>query len=87
MVEFVSEGRRNWKRDYVTKRDEYLSAGVSEYWVIDRFQRSLTVFRLLHQTVSEQIVRGSETYRPDLLPGFELSLSRLLSLADWWEEK
>src|SRR5262249_35738801 len=31
VVEFVSSGRRNWRRDYVEKRREYLDAGVLEY--------------------------------------------------------
>ena len=36
-MEFVASGKRNIKRDYEEKRDEYLALGVSEYWVIDRF--------------------------------------------------
>ncbi|HEU5115088.1 MAG TPA: Uma2 family endonuclease, partial [Isosphaeraceae bacterium] len=44
-VEFVSPGKRNWLRDYVEKRQEYLEAGVREYWVIDRFQKIMTVYR------------------------------------------
>ncbi len=42
-VEFVSAGRRNWKRDYVTKRAEYRELGIKEYWIVDRFARTLTV--------------------------------------------
>lgn len=33
-------------RDYVTKRREYASAGVAEYWIVDRAQRRITVLRL-----------------------------------------
>src|SRR4051812_23463680 len=35
VVEFVSAARRDAVRDYETKRDEYLAAGVREYWVVD----------------------------------------------------
>jgi hypothetical protein len=42
VVEFVSEGRRNWQRDYVVKREEYQELGVGEYWIIDRFSRTMT---------------------------------------------
>src|SRR5208283_1750113 len=42
-VEFVSAGRRNRQRDYMDKRQEYMEAGVREYWIIDRFQRTLTL--------------------------------------------
>ena len=44
VVEFVSAGRRNWQRDYIEKRDEYLAIGVTEYWIFDRFERIMTVF-------------------------------------------
>ena len=44
VVEFVSAGRSNRRRDYEEKRMEYLAIGVREYWVIDRFRRVLTVF-------------------------------------------
>src|SRR5437879_855186 len=37
VVEFVSSGKAAWRRDYIEKRDEYLEAGVAEYWDIDRF--------------------------------------------------
>src|SRR5438309_2219033 len=43
-AEFVSAGRRSRQRDYVDKRQEYQEAGIQQYWIIDRFQRTLTVF-------------------------------------------
>jgi len=83
VVEFVSAGRRNWQRDYIEKRDEYLSLGIREYWVIDRFQRMMTVYRSNDET-QKQIIQENETYRPELLPGFELPLAKLLAAADRW---
>lgn len=81
-IEFVSQSKRDWLRDYVEKRDEYREIGVLEYWVIDRFRRQMTVF-----TPTEERVFGeAETYRTDLLPGFELSLEALLQAADAWSE-
>jgi Uma2 family endonuclease len=87
VVEFVSAGLRNWQRDYVEKRDEYLALGVAEYWVFDRFERNLTVFRKTADAWEQQIVRENEVYRPELLPGFELALARLLAVADRWSAK
>lgn len=81
VVEFVSVGRRDWLRDYVEKRVEYLTAGVREYWIIDRFRRILTVYQ---SDKAELIVDERGTYRTPLLPGFELPLGRLLALADRW---
>ena len=87
VVEFVSPGRRSWRRDYIEKRDEYLALGVREYWVIDRFERTLTVYRESGDGHSEQVVRENETYRPELLPGFELPLARILAFADRWGQR
>ncbi len=84
VVEFVSKGRRNWQRDYVEKRDEYLELGVKEYWVIDRFERRMTVFKNLVEQISETIIQENKIYRSELLPGFELPLARLLAVADRW---
>ena len=87
VVEFVSAGRRNWKRDYLEKRDEYIAIGVDEYWVIDRFQRTLTVYHRTKEGGStEHVVHEQDAYRPPLLPGFELPLGRLLSIADRWAD-
>ena len=81
-IEFVSAGRRNRTRDFEHKRDEYLEAGVQEYWVLDRFHRQMTVFRREGQSFSQAIVREPEIYATPLLPGFELSLAQILAEAD-----
>jgi Uma2 family endonuclease len=85
VVEFVSAGKAAFHRDLVEKRDEYLDAGVAEYWVVDRFRRLLTVFALEKGAAAERQVRENEVYRPALLPGFELPLKELLLAADKWE--
>lgn len=85
VVEFVSEGRRNGRRDYVEKRREYLQLGVREYWVFDRFRRCLTAFRDLPGEAAETLIPEAETYRTPRLPGFELPLARLLAAADDWQ--
>jgi Uma2 family endonuclease len=84
--DFVSAARRNRPRDYADKRREYLGAGVAEYWIIDRFRRTLTVFRNQSGGRQELVVREPDTYRPPLLPGFELPLARLLAVADSWAQ-
>ncbi len=81
-VEFVSAGRRNRQRDYIDKRQEYLEAGVGEYWIIDRFQRTLTVVRNTPSGPEERVVKEEETYQSALLPGFDVPLARLLEAAD-----
>ncbi len=85
-VEFVSAGKRNWTRDYVAKRGEYLEIGVVEYWIIDRFRRTMTIHRSTPDGPVEMIVPEGETYQTPLLPGFELPLSVLLDAADAWRD-
>jgi len=81
VVEFVSEGKRNRRRDYIEKREEYLASGILEYWIIDRFGRTMTACR---SDGPDVIVAHDGTYRTPLLPGFELPLARLLEVADRW---
>ncbi|HUG91000.1 MAG TPA: Uma2 family endonuclease [Planctomycetaceae bacterium] len=78
-IEFVARRKRDWKRDHLEKRDEYAEAGVSEYWVIDRFRRRMTVYRGLGE---ELVIAEGDVYRTDLLLGFELPLARILAIAD-----
>jgi Uma2 family endonuclease len=82
LVEFVSPGKRAWLRDYQQKRDEYLERGCLEYWVIDRFRRTMSVYYQPPARPAERVVTESEIYTTPLLPGFELPLARLLKLAD-----
>jgi Uma2 family endonuclease len=87
VAEFVSAGKRNLIRDYEAKRDEYLASGVQEYWVIDRFQRTLTVFTRHGRRTRKRVFHEDEVYVTDLLPGFELPLARLFALANRWQEE
>jgi Uma2 family endonuclease len=84
LIEFVSAKKRDFIRDYETKWAEYLTIGVREYWIIDRFRRIMTVHRNLPDGVTTLVVQEAETYQTDLLPGFTLPLARLLARADDW---
>jgi Uma2 family endonuclease len=86
VAEFVSKRKRDRVRDYEEKRREFAAVGVAEYWVIDRFDRTMTVFKNLPGEPSEAVVKAEETYRTPLLPGFELPLARLLKVADDWAQ-
>lgn len=84
VVEFVSAGMRNLTRDYEDKRDEYESIGVKEYWVFNRFDRTMTVFK---PGDIQLVLAEGETYTTDLLPGFQLELEKLLLIADRWDRE
>lgn len=53
---------------------------VQEYWVVDRFRRTLTVFRPDAKSVYDE----DHVYTTPLLPGFELPLAKLFACADRW---
>jgi Uma2 family endonuclease len=84
-IEFVSKRRRDALRDYEVKRDEYLAAGVQQYWTIDRYRRIMTVYRRDALGLTYEVIKEGESYETDLLPGFVLPLSKLLDQADRYE--
>jgi Uma2 family endonuclease len=87
IVEFVSRGKRDRWRDYEEKREEYLEMGVQEYWVVDRFELTLTVFTTKAGKTRKRLFAEKQTYTTDLLPGFELPLARLFTCANRWPEE
>jgi Uma2 family endonuclease len=88
IAEFVSSGRRSFERDYREKRDEYRSVGVREYWIIDRFRRTMTVwvFPKKGRPVRKEF-EADAVYTTPLLPGFELPLARMFELAERWDKR
>jgi Uma2 family endonuclease len=87
ITEFVSRGKVNQDRDYVAKRAEYREIGVREYWVIDRFRRTLTFYIFSGESDQVRVIPENQKYETPLLPGFELPLGLLLKLADRWSKK
>ncbi len=87
VAELVSQGKIIQERDYVAKRAEYREICVREYWVVDRFRRTLTVFAFSGESDQERVIPENQNYTTPLLPGFVLPLGRLLKLADRWAKK
>lgn len=78
-IEFVSRTRRDRRRDHIIKRQEFAAIGVEQYWVIDRFRRTMTVYLRSGEVI--ELTEG-DVYLTDLLPGFELPLARLFARSD-----
>jgi Uma2 family endonuclease len=87
LVEFVSWGKRAALRDYQEKRDEYLEMGAKEYWVIDRFRRTMTVYYQPPANPAERVVKENEVYTTPLLPGFVMPLKRIIELASQYSDE
>ena len=80
IVEVVSESGED--RDYVEKREEYLRAGVREYWILDPKLRRLLVLRRQNDIWEEVVVAADDTYRCELLPGLEVRPVDLIGPAE-----
>lgn len=75
VIEVVSES--SVKRDYEIKREEYLAAGVREYWIIDsRDSSALFLVRRADGWIEKRLTRRGK-WRTRLLPGFVLELSKV----------
>ena len=79
IIESVSKGKVNLERDYVVKRAEYKEIGVKEYWIIDRFAKTMTVCTFGQDGDKDRVIDANQTYETPLLPGYTLPLPRLLS--------
>jgi Uma2 family endonuclease len=83
VMEVVSEGDENRERDLVTKRQEYATAGIAEYWIIDPRERHVTVL-----TLDEGVYRVHGEFAPEataasvLLPGFEVDVESVFAAGD-----
>ena len=78
IVEVLSPGRANEKRDREAKLKLYSRRGVSEYWIIDWLRRQIAVYRrhdlALHLVATLQ---AGDTLETPLLPGFSCALLTL----------
>jgi Uma2 family endonuclease len=80
-IEVVSPGSASRRRDYEEKREEYLAFGLREYWIVDPFQRQVTVLfsrgDAANAAWEERVVRGDEAIPSELLPSFVCRVSAI----------
>jgi Uma2 family endonuclease len=78
VVEILSPGEKNERRDKEAKLKIYSTYGVLEYWIADRKQRKLEVYRreagLLKLAVS---LYAADDLTSPVLPGFRVAVSQL----------
>jgi Uma2 family endonuclease len=75
VMEVVSEGGENRKRDLETKPREYAAAGISEYWIIDPHDQRITVLTLDGSNYRVHGVFSPGTQATSvLLPGFAVAV-------------
>jgi len=71
IIEIVSPGSENERRDRVAKRQLYGKYGVKEYWVVDPQQRTIEIYSRVGRNLKLQtVLREQDELTTSVLPGF-----------------
>ncbi len=78
MIEVMSPGAENRRRDQIVKRQIYARFGVEEYWIADAENRSIEVYRLENNqlVLIATLTEAGELTTP-LLPGFACKVAEI----------
>jgi len=81
VVEIISPGAENERRDRVLKRRVYGRFGVKEYWLVDLVNRTVEVCRLGKKGLElAATFAGEDEMTSSVLPGFRMKLTDLFRL-------
>jgi Uma2 family endonuclease len=78
-IEFDSLRRRLTRTDQDARRTAYFSAGVNEYWIVDRFTDNLVQHVNRDGRTATRKLGLDSVLRTRLLPGFELHVGDLIA--------
>jgi Uma2 family endonuclease len=80
VVEVLSPGAANERRDRAVKLSLYSRRGVGEYWIVDWRTRTVEVFRRTDESLHRAHTLGAgDVLRSPLLPGFSVEVNQLFS--------
>jgi Uma2 family endonuclease len=80
VIEIVSPGRENARRDREVKRQVYGKHGVREYWVADPEKRALEIYRLAGHTLQPAAtLTGNDKVTTTILPGFSCRAEQIFA--------
>lgn len=82
VIEILSPGKQNARRDRTLKRKLYGAHGVKEYWIVDQLSLSVEIYRLAQQGLELVETRevGEQVGSP-LLPGFSLPVAKIFKFS------
>ena len=79
VIEVVSPGANNHRRDYIDKRNQYEWLGIPEYWIVDPILKQVTVLVLTEDGYDETVFKSSEQVRSTVLPEWTLTAEEMLA--------
>lgn len=78
VIEILSPGRANARRDLQVKRELYEIYEVPEYWIVDPFKKRIVVFRREENQLKESDVYGeNEVLETTVLSELKLDITKL----------
>jgi Uma2 family endonuclease len=78
VIEIVSPGVENERRDRTVKRQAYSKFGVREYWVVDRYRQTIEVYQLEQgQLMLVTTVANNDQLTTPMLPAFSCLVSQV----------
>ncbi|ASC71329.1 hypothetical protein XM38_022810 [Halomicronema hongdechloris C2206] len=80
VVEVVSPGAENHRRDYIDKRNQYEWRGIPEYWIVDPVVGQVTVFSLTERGYAATAFTGDAVVASPSFPGWSLTATAMLAL-------
>lgn len=77
VVEVVSPGQANRKRDYRYKHTEYAARGIAEYWIVDPETRQVTLCLWVNGQYEDRVYSGAEAIQSTVVPAFGLTVAQI----------
>ncbi len=78
VVEVVSPGAENHRRDYVDKRNQYEWRGIPEYWIVDPIKQQVTVLSLTADGYEDTVFMGDEMVVSQTFTDWKLTAAEML---------
>jgi len=81
VVEILSRGSENIRRDRIAKHQLYAKYGVQEYWMVDRDQQTVEIHLLRNQSLEIAAKRQDhDVVTTPILPGFSCTAKQIFKL-------
>jgi Uma2 family endonuclease len=79
VVEVVSPGVENARRDYIEKRNQYEWRGIPEYWIVDPHQGRVTVLAMVGGAYQETLFEGAARVVSPTFHDWRLTVDEMLA--------